>query len=194
MSTFGKPISRHPTLFSHAGLETFAHELGYAIYRFVQGSRGSHGPRDFVEIPSITAENWVHVPEILQHLSHHYTYLKPEYLTSWKAYYAPKQPPPQPPLQAPLEMFSKIKYKRHPRHDLYNTLELLWKSTFDFIVHSASEEDLKSMDLGVVCRQILDEQTGIFTLFEGKGQSQNNSYLHWNMLENYDTSAYCYLL
>jgi hypothetical protein len=64
---------------------------------------------------------------------------------------------------------------------------------FGLYIHSSSEE-LRSMDVGVGCRQILDEWTGIFTPIDGKGESQNNSYLHWSILKNYDTSAYCYLL
>ncbi|PMD19823.1 hypothetical protein NA56DRAFT_705055 [Hyaloscypha hepaticicola] len=73
-------------------------------------------------------------------------------------------------------------------------MQLLWKSKFDFIIHSSSEEDLRSMDFGVVCKQILEEQTGIFTPSDGKGEIRNNSYLHENLLSSYNTSIYCYLL
>ncbi len=193
---FIKPTSRYPSVFDHAGLTTFAHELAHAIHRLVQGVNTSliPRPRDFVEIPSITAEKWMSNPKVLHRISCHYTYLKPEYLTAWKDGFSPKIPPPRPPRQAPLEMFNEIHYKKHPRNDLYSTMQLLWKSNFDFIVHSSSEKDLRTMDFGVVCKQILEEQTGLFTPSDGKGEIRNNTYLHWDLLDNYDTSIYCYLL
>jgi metallopeptidase MepB len=196
VAQFIKPTSRYPSIFNHEGLSTFAHELAHAIHKLLQGVNKPFipGPRDFVEIPSITAEKWMSNPEVLQQISCHYTYLKPEYLTAWKDIFSPKIPPPQPPRQAPLEMFNEIHYEMHPRNDLYNTMQLLWKAKFDFIIHSSSEKDLRTMDFGVVCKQIVDEQTGIFTPSDGKGEIRNNSYLYWGLLNNYDTSIYCYLL
>ncbi|PMD19822.1 zincin [Hyaloscypha hepaticicola] len=111
---FIKPTSRSPFVFNHQGLSTFAHELAHAIHRLVQGGNKPFitGPRDFVEIPSITAEKWTSNPVVLQRISCHYTYLEQEYLTAWKDGFSPKIPPPQPPRQAPLEMFNEIHYKK----------------------------------------------------------------------------------
>jgi hypothetical protein len=198
VSTYNRAGPKKPTLLTHSNIEAFAHELGHAIHRLAHGSKGTNDPRDFVEIPSIMAEFWAHDPHVLQRISCHYTYLKPEYLIGWKDSWKEKHPsknlPPQPLRKPPLEMFSEIAFIRHPQHDLYSTLDLLWKSMLDLSIHSSSEEELRSRDIGVGCRQILDEWTGIFTPFDGKGESQNNSYLHWTILKNYDTSAYCYLL
>jgi hypothetical protein len=198
VSTYNRAGPKKPTLLTHSNIEAFAHELGHAIHRLAHGSKGTNDPRDFVEIPSIMAEFWAHDPHVLQRISCHYTYLKPEYLIGWKDSWKEKHPsknlPPQPLRKPPLEMFSEIAFIRHPQHDLYSTLDLLWKSMLDLSIHSSSEEELRSMDIGVGCRQILDEWTGIFTPFDGKAESQNNSYLHWTILKNYDTSAYCYLL
>ncbi len=89
-------------------------------------------------------------------------------------------------------MFRDIVYRRHPKNEIVNLQDLLWKSMFDFVIHSSPEEDLKSMDIGLKCSQILYEWTGIWTPPNGNGR--NNTYLHWWMLKNYDTSAYCYLV
>ena len=198
VATFGKPSRNSPLLITHAGVEVFAHELGHAIHGLVLGVNGLKGPRDFVEIPSIFAENWVHVPQVLQRISRHYTYLKPEFLVAWqdrwKAKYPSKNLPPQPPREAPLDMFDEIKFDRYPKHDMNLILVLVWNSVLDVTIHGSTEEELKSMDLGVVCNKILEEWTGIFSVSEGKGPVQNNSYLHWSILKHYDTSAYCYLL
>ena len=201
MTTFNRSTSKHPSMLTHSGIEIFTHELGHAIHRLIQGSGQMLSPRDFVEVPSIMAENWIHEPSVLQQLSCHYTYLKPEYLVGWKEKHAGKVLPPQPPRKAPLDMFDEIKFRRHPKHDLWAFLYLIWQSKFDFTIHSASAKELESMDLGVVCRQILEDSTGIFTPPDGEkkkmgenGELQNNAYLHWSILKDYDTSAYCYLL
>jgi Zn-dependent oligopeptidase len=198
VSTYNRARPKKPTLLTHHEIKAFAHELGHAIHGLARGSKAKTDPRDFVEIPSIMAEFWAHDPHVLQRISCHYTYLKPEYLVgwtdSWKEKHPSKNLPPQPPQKPPLEMFSEIAFRRHPQNDLYLTLRLLWMSMFDLSIHSSSEEELRSMDIGVGCRQILDEWTGIFTPFDGKGESQNNSYLHWSILRYYNTSAYCYLL
>jgi hypothetical protein len=180
---------------SHTGVQTFTHELGHAIHKFVRGDI-TGVPMDLIEIPSITLENWVHVPFVLQQISCHYTYLNPDYLRAWKdSHSSSKVLPPQPPQQAPLEMFSYIAYKRHPKNELDSIQQLLWETVFDFTIHTSSEKDLKSMDLGMKCSQILDEWTGIRTAPNEKGhQGGNNEYLHWSMLDTYDTSAYCYLV
>jgi hypothetical protein len=90
-------------------------------------------------------------------------------------------------------MFEEIAYKRNPRNDLGRIQYLLWASQFDFTIHSASEKELKSMDLGMICNQILIEWAGIFTANNGK-DGPNNQYLHMDQLRNYDTSTYCYLM
>jgi hypothetical protein len=91
-------------------------------------------------------------------------------------------------------------YQRNPKNGSENIQYLLWASQFDFIIHSASEEELKSMDFGKICSQILTEWAGIFTaksLDDATGRNNyipNNSYLHMKELKNYATSTYCYLL
>jgi hypothetical protein len=192
LASFRPPTSKQPSLMSHAGIQTFTHELGHAIHDLVRGD-GAGVPRDIVEIPSILAENWIHLPSVLQQISCHYTYLNPDYLRAWKnSHSSSKLLPPQ---QAPLEMFNDIEYTKHPKNYLSGILSLLWKSVFDYTIHTASEEELKNMDLGVKCRQILDEWTGIRTVPNEKGRvDTNNEYLHWSTLNYYDTSTYCYLV
>jgi hypothetical protein len=82
-------------------------------------------------------------------------------------------------------------YRRHPKNEIPALQALFWYSVFDLVIHSSPEKVLKSIDFGEICRQILDG-CGIWTPPEGKGQ--NNTYLHWDILKNYDTSAYCYLM
>jgi metallopeptidase MepB len=127
VSPWNRSRLRKPTSLTHSGLRVFSHELGHAIYSFAQGVKAK-GPRDFVEVPSTLAENWMHVPEVLQSISCHYTYLKPQYLEGWKDRWKNDHPsknlPPQPPRQAPLNMFSEISYQRHPKHDMYDTLKV----------------------------------------------------------------------
>jgi metallopeptidase MepB len=199
-ASFSRSRSKHPTLLSHGEIKTLAHELGHAIHSLVQGVQGLRRqiPRDFIEIPSITGENWVYLPSLLRQISCHYTYLDPTYLAAWKSDHPTSRT--LPPQQAPLNMFKEIVYKRNPKNDLADIQYLLWASQFDFIIHSASEEELKSMDFGKICSQILTEWAGIFTANSGNDAAPktkylpNNQYLHMNELKNYDTSTYCYLL
>jgi hypothetical protein len=91
-------------------------------------------------------------------------------------------------------------YQRNPKDDLGDIQYLLWASQFDFTIHSASEEELKSMDFGMICSQILTEWAGIFTANRSNDAPPknkylpNNQYLHLKELNNYATSTYCYLL
>ncbi|KAE8450783.1 hypothetical protein EG329_005696 [Mollisiaceae sp. DMI_Dod_QoI] len=180
-----------PSLLTHKDLETLAHELGHAVHGFVRGDTRDV-PRDFIEIPSILAENWVHDPRILQKLSSHYTYENEAYLQAWKSSNLDKATPPK---KAAASIFDAIAFNHHPGNQILHYQNLLWQSKFDLMVHSYSEEELKTADLGVDCRKILSEWTGIFGAADAKlGSGKNNTYLRWTILNGYQTSTYCYAL
>jgi len=198
-ASFSRSRSKQPTLLSHGQIEDLAHELGHAIHSLVQGVQGLRRQiTDFIEIPSIMGENWVYLPSLLRQISCHYTYLDPAYLAAWKSDHPTSRT--LPPQQAPLDMFKEIVYKRNPKNGLERIQYLLWASQFDFTIHSASEEELKSMDFGKICSQILTEWAGIFTANSGNDAPPktkylpNNQYLHMEQLNHYATSTYCYLL
>jgi len=187
-ASFARATSKHPTLLSHDDIVTLTHELGHVIHTLARGHLAGV-PRDFIEIPSIMLENWVHLPKVLREISYHYTYLDPTYSAAWQAQYPTKVRPPQ---QAQIDIFDHIKYKQHPMNSLNEFLNLLWMSVFDLEVHGSSEEDLKHINLGIRCQQILESWTGIFTPPDGLGE--NNNYRHWDNLDGYSSSMYCYLL
>ena len=186
-ANFNPPESELPTLLNNKELELLAHELGHAIHKFVRGDTEGV-PRDAIEIPSMLLEHWVRDPRILQKLSSHYVYQnKKAYLVAWESR-NPSRPLPLE--QAPLDTFDPIVLAHHPRNRIADYQLTLWKAKFDLMVHSYSEKDLESANLGVDCENVLREWTGIF----GLGDGTNNSYLTWHELDNYSTSYYTYLL
>ena len=175
-------------MLGHGDLETLAHELGHAIHHFVRGSLVGV-PWDAVEIPSHLLEHWVSDPRILQKLSSHYVNQDEAYLAAWKAESPSK---PLPPEQAPLDTFDPIVLSRHPGNRISEYQGLLWLSKFDLLVHSYSEKELESADLGVDCQKVLREWTGIFG--PKLGSRKNNTYLTWDALDGYQASHYTYPL
>lgn len=65
-----------PTLLQHNEIRTLFHELGHGVHNLVSRTKYAlPSSRDFVEVPSIMLENFVWVPEILERLSMHFSYL-----------------------------------------------------------------------------------------------------------------------
>ncbi|KAE9365453.1 zincin [Stipitochalara longipes BDJ] len=110
-ASFPTATSKYPSYLSHGNLQTLTHELGHAIQSLARGDLNGI-PTDFIEIPSMMLENWIHLPQVLQKISCHYTYLDPTYSAAWKTTNPSKARPAQ---RAPLDMFDHIKYKQHPK-------------------------------------------------------------------------------
>jgi len=144
--------------------------------------------RDSIEIPSHLCEHWVRSPRILQKLASHYVYQDEVYLAAWKSDNPSESVPP--PRDAPLEVFDSIVSDFHPGNvaNQCHYQKLLWKSKFDYVIHSYSTAEVEKAELGVNCLEIL-RNTGIFGM-DGK---RNNTYLNWNELNNYKAAYYCYL-
>lgn len=74
---FTAPSENYPSLLKHEEVETLFHEFGHALHTLLTTARfarfsGTSVPRDFVEVPSQTLEEWVWRPEALSKFAVHY--------------------------------------------------------------------------------------------------------------------------
>lgn len=125
-------------------------------------------------------ENWVHDPRVLHRLARHYTYGNEGYLKTWHANNKTKRR--LPPEKPPSDLFDAITLKRHPANQLSNYLKLIWMSKFDMIMHSYTEEELRTQDLALDCHKILKESYGVYSI-----GNRNDQYLSWEPLKDYPT-------
>lgn len=187
LATFPPPQKDKPVLLQHSHITTLAYELGHAIQTFTRGNLQGM-PWDSVEIASHLVQRLASEPTVQRELSPHYVYEQQEYVDVWKA-----SAKPLPPRRAPLELLQKSS-ELERSSQILSLMETLWLSKFDLMLHSHTEEQLDSVDLGVECQRVLREWTGICGADDSPhGQARNNTYIHYSCYANYYTSSYCYL-
>lgn len=94
---------------------------------------GTHVAPDFAEFPSKMLENWAWSSTILSSLGHHYSYISPEYLSTWKD----ENPHANslPPVSIPDDLISRLTGARRVGGAL-NTLRQIHIASFDMKIHS----------------------------------------------------------
>ena len=134
---FSKPTPKKPSLLKHSEVTTLFHELGHGIHDLVSKTiysrfHGTNVVRDFVEAPSQMLENWCWTPSQLKALSHHYSWLSPEYEAAWREQAGKEQP--QPEKQVPDELIENLIKTKHVNDALFNLRQLHF-GIYDMTIH-----------------------------------------------------------
>ncbi|KAL9637360.1 MAG: hypothetical protein Q9164_002243 [Protoblastenia rupestris] len=134
---FSPPTKSKPSLLKHDEVVTLFHELGHGIHDLVGRTKYSrfHGTnvvRDFVEAPSQMLENWCWTPKQLKYLSHHYSYLSPEYEAAWKESASKDTEKPEETL--PDDLIEKLVKSKHVNDALFNLRQLHF-GIFDMTIY-----------------------------------------------------------
>lgn len=145
---FSKPTKKKPSLLKHDEVVTLFHELGHGIHDLVSKTTYSrfHGTstvQDFVEAPSQMLENWCWTSSQLKSLSHHYSYLTPEFKA---AYEESSKSSSQPPEQMPDDLIKNLISTKHVNAALFNLRQLHF-GTYDMFIHEPkSHEEVEKME------------------------------------------------
>jgi metallopeptidase MepB len=156
---FSKPTPKKPSLLKHDEVVTLFHELGHGIHDLVSRTtysrfHGTNTVRDFVEAPSQMLENWCWTPAQLRSLSHHYSYLSPDYEAAYKEAAGESERPSQ---QIPHEYITSLINTKHVNDALFNLRQLHF-GTFDMTVHEpASHEDIEKLDITTTYNKLRKE-------------------------------------
>ena len=170
---FSKPTPKKPSLLKHYELVTLFHELGHGIHDLVSMTiysrfHGTSTVHDFVEAPSQMLENWCWTPSQLKALSHHYSYLSPEYEAAYLE--QAKNQTAKPDLKLPDQLIDNLVKTKHVNDALYN-LHQLHFGIFDMKVHEpashAEVEAIKITELYNSLRKEITQLDGPEVLGEG---------------------------
>ncbi|KAK5999972.1 hypothetical protein QM012_005060 [Aureobasidium pullulans] len=188
-----KPTTTKPSLLTHDQVLLFFHELGHGIHDLVARTRYAvfHGTAtvdDFCEAPSQMLEFWCWVPELLQSLSNHYTYLSSAYLATWKQENSDTNS--QPEKHIPLSTIERLVEAKNVNGSLFQS-RLLHRSYFDMIVHQPNSlQAMQNMDIGEQWN-LLQGQVSFLDIgdnYKGLGYSSFNA-----VIRVYDAGFYGYL-
>ncbi|KAF2636910.1 thimet oligopeptidase [Massarina eburnea CBS 473.64] len=156
---FSKPTPKKPSLLKHDEVVTLFHELGHGIHDLVSRTTYSrfHGTstvRDFVEAPSQMLENWCWTPSQLRSLSHHYSYLSPEYEAAYKESSGKDDKPSE---QIPNSLIANLISTKHVNDALFNLRQLHF-GMFDMTVHEpGSREEVEKLDITTTYNKLRKE-------------------------------------
>ncbi|KAJ9481534.1 hypothetical protein VN97_g11941 [Penicillium thymicola] len=188
-----QPSSGKPALLQHRELITIFHELGHGIHDLLGRSNYAmfHGHRtvaDFVEAPSQLLEYWCWVPECLQMLSCHYSYVSDE---QWPSTLV------QPPKEIPENLVRTLIAAKKVNQGIL-TLRQLAFSKFDMQIHCPSSHHLiQSIRTGEIYNSLLQKMTllqGPENMIDwGNGHVTTSHYM-WGQEANYYSYLYTRLL
>ncbi|KAI5206465.1 metallopeptidase MepB [Aureobasidium subglaciale] len=189
---FTKPTATKPSLLTRDEVQLFFHELGHGIHDLVAETKYSvfHGTAtvdDFCEAPSQMLEFWCWVPELLQRLSYHYSYLSAQHLSTWKEENPGVE---QPSKHIPLETIEKLTKSKNVNGSLFQT-RLLHRSYFDMIVHQpTSLQAIQDMDIAAQWNKL----NKISFLDTPEGNDWGHGYAKFDaVIRVYDAGFYGYL-
>ncbi|KAJ5588517.1 hypothetical protein N7537_011195 [Penicillium hordei] len=188
-----QPSLDKPALLQHRELITIFHELGHSIHDLLGRSKYAifHGHRtaaDFVEAPSQLLEYWCWIPQCLQMLSCHYSYVSD---TQWPFTIV------QPPKEIPKDMVHSLIAAKGVNQGIL-TLRQLAFSKFDLQIHCPCSHDLiKSMRTGEVYNSLLQKMTLLRgpenRVDWGNGHVTTSHYM-WGQEANYYSYLYTRIL
>ena len=159
---FSKPTPKKPSLLKHSEVTTLFHELGHGIHDLVSKTiyshfHGTNVVRDFVEAPSQMLENWCWTPSQLKALSHHYSWLSPEYEAAWREQAGKDQPKPE--KQLPDELIENLIKTKHVNDALFNLRQLHF-GIYDMTIHEPkSHAEVESFEFSELYNRLNREIT-----------------------------------
>ncbi|KAF2180573.1 metallopeptidase MepB [Zopfia rhizophila CBS 207.26] len=196
---FSKPTPKKPSLLKHDEVVTLFHELGHGIHDLVSRTiysrfHGTSTVRDFVEAPSQMLENWCWTPSQLRSLSHHYSYLSPEYEEAYKESEEATQTPSE---RIPDELIRNLIGTKHVNDALFNLRQLHF-GIFDMTVHEpASHEEIEGLEISTTynkLRKEISQLDGPEALDENKDWKWGNGQATFgHLIGGYDAGYYGYL-
>ncbi|RDI78714.1 hypothetical protein Vi05172_g11298 [Venturia inaequalis] len=192
---FSKPTAKKPSLLKHDEVVTLFHELGHGIHDLVSRTiysrfHGTNTVRDFVEAPSQMLENWCWTPSQLKALSKHYSYLKPEYQTSYEEETGSMEKASE---TIPDDLIDSIIKTKHVNDALFNLRQLHF-GTFDMAVHEPkSHEEIEEMQVSELYNRLRKEISKIDGP-EGLGDDWGHGQATFgHLIGGYDAGYYGYL-
>ncbi|PVI04451.1 zincin [Periconia macrospinosa] len=194
---FSKPTPKKPSLLKHDEVVTLFHELGHGIHDLVSRTTYSrfHGTstvRDFVEAPSQMLENWCWTPSQLRSLSHHYSYLSPEYEAAYKESSGTDKKPSE---QIPSSLVTNLINTKHVNDALFNLRQLHF-GMFDMTVHEPkSREEIENLDITTTYNKLRHDISQIDgpEALGGDWTWGNGQATFGHLIGGYDAGYYGYL-
>ncbi|GKZ37191.1 hypothetical protein AbraIFM66950_008614 [Aspergillus brasiliensis] len=187
--------SDRPALLQHREVISLFHELGHAMHDLLGRAKyalfsGHRTVRDFVEAPSQLLEYWCWVPECLQQLSCHYTYL-PEYHGTSLAR-STVEDASRPPREIPEILVRGLAAAKQVNQGIL-TLRQVAFSIFDMQIHGDRGHDISEGN-GIAERynSLLQDMTllrGPGELNWGHGYATTQHYM-WGQEANYYSYLY----
>ncbi|KAE8373711.1 hypothetical protein BDV26DRAFT_296701 [Aspergillus bertholletiae] len=185
-----------PALLRHTEVVTIFHELGHGIHDLVGKSKYAmfHGHRtvaDFTEAPSQLLEYWCWVPDCLQKLTCHYSYVSPEYYKHWLRGQEERDVT-QPPMEIPSALARNLEATKQLNQGIL-TLRQVAFSKFDMKIHNpASHHNVETMDIPEIYNSLLENTTGLRG--PGNGYDWGNGYVTTShYIWGQEASYYSYL-
>jgi Zn-dependent oligopeptidase len=128
LCNFDTPTKDRPSTLPHGDVVTFFHEFGHCMHGMCSTANysrfsGTSVERDFVELPSQMLENWAWNKEIMKKVSKHFETGEP----------------------LPDDLIEKKIAIKNLLEATF-TLRQLFYGTFDFLLHSANDENLLGME------------------------------------------------
>ncbi|KAJ5963101.1 hypothetical protein N7481_013406 [Penicillium waksmanii] len=192
------PLADRPALLKHHEVITLFHELGHAFHDLLGRSKYAtfHGHRtvaDFVEAPSQLLEYWCWVPECLQRLSCHYSYVSPD-ADEFDTFINHSTRPPK---EIPRSLVETLVEARSINQGILTMRQVAF-SNFDLEIHCpSSHEAIKSMDIAEIYNSHLQRTTllqGPNNCYQwGHGYATTPHYI-WGQEANYYSYLYTRIL
>jgi metallopeptidase MepB len=194
---FSKPTAKKPSLLKHDEVVTLFHELGHGIHDLVSRTtysrfHGTNTVRDFVEAPSQMLENWCWTPSQLKALSKHYSYLKPEYKSTYEEESGSKERASE---TIPDDLIDSIIKTKHVNDALFNLRQLHF-GTFDMAVHEPkSHKDIEEMPISELYNKLRKEISKIDgpEMLGAKWDWGHGQATFGHLIGGYDAGYYGYL-
>lgn len=190
-------VNAKPVLLNLVDVRKLFHELGHLHHSLctqVKHASLSYIDRDFVEAPSLMFEQFFWEPCHVKDLSYHYSYISPEYKTTWLQ--ANEGKTEQPPVHLNDEDVADLT-TWNPRNLIGREANNLFLSLFDILVHTpTTHEELEQSNLAEMFNRL---QTDILSMHGGEAIGDGWDWSHGEsvfrmIVSGYDAGYYTYVL